>query len=68
MFDFMSWEKSYWRLVHIVFTVFYLEAHHHQFLEAYFHEEARHDFKQLKIVLDIVTSVMKSAQMNEIQI
>lgn len=61
MFDFQSWEKAYWRLVHIVFTVFYLEAHNHPFLEAYFHDEARSDFKQLRMVLDIVTSVMKRA-------
>jgi hypothetical protein len=66
LFDYQSWEKAQWQLVYIVFTAFYIENTQNDFLDSYFQFQLRQDLKQMKMVLDIVSSVLKKTQTPEI--
>ncbi|CDW81842.1 UNKNOWN [Stylonychia lemnae] len=61
-YDYQSWEKAYWQLAYIVFTAFYIENVQNEYLENYFQLQLRQDLQQMKLVLDIISSVLRRTQ------
>jgi hypothetical protein len=61
--DFITWEKAYWQLIHITFTAFYIDHQQgHDYLNDYFGDFIKVELQSLRVVLDIVSSVLKRVQ------
>lgn len=60
--DVESWQESYWQLISMIFTCFYLDSNPNSenlFVKEFFEVEIKVDVLLLRMVLDIVTRCLR---------
>jgi len=63
--DSEAWEESYWSLLHLIFSGFYLESSpggDNNYIDEFFQVEIKVDVVLLRMVLDIVNNCLKQVE------